>query len=142
MAVGGEVSFLLVQAELASLHQSHGRKSLPWLWLHYASRLNSSVRPRMKLLAVLVLLLQASASYSQPAEHCPVLPADSGMTWSYKQGPDFGVCYAVDSSTGKDAFGIYLGYAPKFDPSHGNAIGAGNVGGRKDRKSTRLNYSH
>src|SRR3546814_7531188 len=72
MAVGGEVSFLLVQAELASLHQSHGRKSLPWLWLRYASRLNSSVRPRMKLLAVLVLLLQASASYSQPAEHCPV----------------------------------------------------------------------
>src|SRR3546814_16129771 len=58
--------------------------------LRYASRLNSSVRPRMKLLAVLVLLLQASASYSQPAEHCPVLPADSGMTWSYKQGPDFG----------------------------------------------------
>src|SRR3546814_11239245 len=85
----------------------------------------------MKLLAVLVLLLQASASYSQPAEHCPVLPADSGMTWSYKQGPDFGVCYAVDSSTGKDAFGIYLGYAPKFDPSHGNAIGAGHLGGRK-----------
>src|SRR5690606_26540442 len=31
--------------ELASLHQSHGRKSLPWLWLHYASRLNSGVRP-------------------------------------------------------------------------------------------------
>src|SRR3546814_1321592 len=59
------------------------------------------------------------------------ISADSGMTWSYKQGPDFGVCYAVDSSTGKDAFGIYLGYAPKFDPSHGNAIGAGNVGGRK-----------
>src|SRR3546814_14312583 len=81
------------------------RKSLPCCCLRYASRLNSSVRPRMKLLAVLVLLLQASASYSQPAEHCPVLPADSGMTWSYKHGPDFGVCYAVDSSTGKDAFG-------------------------------------
>src|SRR3546814_18833286 len=44
MAVGGVVSFLLVQAELASLHQIHGRKSLPWLWLHYASRLNSGVR--------------------------------------------------------------------------------------------------
>src|SRR3546814_20325840 len=89
----------------------------------------------MKLLAVLVLLLQASASYSQPAEHCPVLPADSGMTWSYKQGPDFGVCYAVDSSTGKDEFGIYLVYAPKFDSSHGKAIGAGNVGGRKVKRS-------
>ncbi len=85
----------------------------------------------MKLLVVLVLLLQASASYSQPVEHCPVLPADSEMTWSYQQGPDFGVCYAVDSSTGKDAFGIYLGYAPKFDPSQGKAIGDGNVGGRK-----------
>src|SRR5690606_24691961 len=63
----------------------------------FAARLNSGVRPRMKLLVALVLLLQASASYSQPAEHCPVLPPDSGMTWSYQQGPDFGVCYAVDS---------------------------------------------
>ena len=34
-----------VQAELASLHQTHGRKSLPCVWLHYASRLNSGVMP-------------------------------------------------------------------------------------------------
>src|SRR3546814_1471343 len=34
----------LFRSELASLHQSHGRKSLLWLWLHYASRLNSGVR--------------------------------------------------------------------------------------------------
>ena len=85
----------------------------------------------MKLLVALALLLQASATYSQPDEHCPMLPADSGITWSYQQGPDFGVCYAVDSSTEKDAFGIYLGYSPKFDPSQGKVIGDGSVGGRK-----------
>ena len=34
-----------VQAELASLQQKRGRKSLPRVCLHYASRLNSGVRP-------------------------------------------------------------------------------------------------
>src|SRR3546814_4939869 len=61
MAVGGEVTFLLVQAELASFHQSHGRKSLPWLWLHYASRLNSGVRPHMKILASLLVAIAIAA---------------------------------------------------------------------------------
>src|SRR3546814_17605398 len=62
MAVGGEVSFLLVQAELASLHQSHGRKSLPWLWLHYASRLNSVVSPLMTKHAAIYLVIVAALS--------------------------------------------------------------------------------
>src|SRR3546814_759188 len=62
MAVGGEVSFLLVQAELASLHQSHGRKSLPWLWLHYASRLNSVVSPLMTKHAAISLVIVAALS--------------------------------------------------------------------------------
>src|SRR3546814_7286839 len=60
--LGGEVSFLLVQAELASLHQSHGRKSLPWLWLHYASRLNSVVSPLMTKHAAISLVIVAALS--------------------------------------------------------------------------------
>src|SRR3546814_1651820 len=62
MAVGGEVSFLLVQAELASLHQSHGRKSLPWLWLHYAIRLNSDISPLMTKHAAISLVIVAALS--------------------------------------------------------------------------------
>ena len=38
-----------VQAELASLQQTRGRKSLPRVCLHYASRLNLGVRCRNRL---------------------------------------------------------------------------------------------
>ena len=85
----------------------------------------------MKLAAALAFLLQASPAPSQPADHCPTLPAGSGVSWTYQQGPDFGVCYAVDSATKKDAFGVYLGFAPSFHPESAKAIQAGNVGGRK-----------
>ena len=85
----------------------------------------------MKLIAALAFLLQASTGSPQPADHCPTLPADSAMTWTYQQGPDFGVCYAVDSVTKKDAFGVYLGFAPSFNPESAKAIGRGNVGGHK-----------
>jgi hypothetical protein len=85
----------------------------------------------MKLFVALAFLLQASASAPQPVDRCPTLPADSGVSWTYQQGPDFGVCYAVDSATKKDAFGIYLGYAPSFDPELGKLIGGGTVGGHR-----------
>ena len=85
----------------------------------------------MKLVAALVFVLQASAATSQPPELCPTLPDGSGLSWSYQQGPDFGVCYAVDSATNKDAFGIYLGFAPSFHPGSAKAIQSGNVGGHK-----------
>jgi hypothetical protein len=85
----------------------------------------------MKLIAALAFLLQASPSSPQPTDHCPILPADSALTWTYQQGPDFGVCYAVDSATKKDAFGIYLGFAPSFHPESAKTIGRGNVGGHR-----------
>jgi hypothetical protein len=37
----------------------------------------------------------------------------------------------VDSATSKDAFGVYLGFAPSFHPESAKAINQGNVGGRK-----------
>jgi hypothetical protein len=85
----------------------------------------------MKLIAALVILLQASTGSSQPEDQCPTLPTDSTMTWTYQQGPDFGVCYAVDSATKKNAFGVYLGFAPSFHPESAKMIGRGNVGGHK-----------
>jgi hypothetical protein len=83
----------------------------------------------MKLLTALAILLQASAGSSDPASHCPVLPPQSDVTWTYQQGPDFGVCYAVDSATHKDAFGVYLGFAPSFRPDPAKPHTAGVIGG-------------
>jgi hypothetical protein len=67
---------------------------------------------------------------STSTDACPALPANSGLTWTYQQGPDFGVCYASDGS-GSSAFGIYLGNYPSFHPERGLALTEGNVGGRK-----------
>lgn len=75
----------------------------------------------------------ASASGSEPAssERCPVLPADAGFAWTYRQGPDFGLCHASATGSSKTAFGLYLGNHPSFDPGIATAIGKGQVAGRE-----------
>lgn len=83
----------------------------------------------MKLLAVLAILLQAATSSPDPASQCPTLPPQSGLTWTYQEGPDFGVCYAIESVTRKDALGVYLGFAPSFRPDPYKPHIAGVVGG-------------
>src|SRR3546814_1962612 len=78
MAVGGEVSFLLVQAELASLHQSHGRKSLPLLWLHYTSRLNSGDMPfPARNYSLLMPLLRGRSHFCKHALRQAAIPLPS-----------------------------------------------------------------
>src|SRR5690606_3093925 len=52
-----EVSFLLVQAEIASLRRQHGRKSLPCCQLRAAIRLNLDVRAMARVLTATVLFL-------------------------------------------------------------------------------------
>jgi hypothetical protein len=61
---------------------------------------------------------------------CPVLPADSGLTWTYQGGDDFGVCYAAAAAADTTAIGIYFGNAPTFDPARATPVSPGNVGGR------------
>jgi hypothetical protein len=79
----------------------------------------------------------ASESGSEPrnepaaADRCPVLPADAGFAWTYRQGPDFGLCYASATGSSKTAFGLYLGNYPSFDPGLATAIGKGRVAGRE-----------
>ena len=64
-----EVSFLLIQAELASLRQKRGKESLPRFFLHYTSRLNSGVSPHKKEFHVsagrasLILFLAGMSAY-------------------------------------------------------------------------------
>ncbi|MGY0653037.1 hypothetical protein ACW7GZ_14500 [Luteimonas sp. A537] len=83
----------------------------------------------MKLLGVLMMLLQVSVGPSDPDDNCPVLLTDSGMTWTYHQTQDAGVCYAIEAASGEQAFGVYLGDAPRLDTSLAKAVGGGSVGG-------------
>jgi hypothetical protein len=83
----------------------------------------------MKVLAALTFFVSIVSASAQTTDRCPTLPANSGLSWQYQQGPDFGVCYAIDAATKKDAFGIYFGYHPSFVPSSANLAGSGIVGG-------------
>ena len=65
------------------------------------------------------------------AAGCPKLPAGSGLSWEYSQGPDFGVCYAHVAGSDENAFGIYFGYAPSFHPDQAKRIGDGRVAGKR-----------
>ena len=54
------------------------------------------------------LLMNAPALAERGAEVCPLLPPDSGLTWTYADGPDFGVCYA--SAPGSNATRMAAGH--------------------------------
>ena len=82
-------------------------------------------------LVLVVLLLAAPAAFADSTDACPTLPADSGLKWTYQDGPDFGVCYASLVDTEQSVFGIYLGNHPSFHPEHSTMIGKGRVAGRR-----------
>jgi hypothetical protein len=58
------------------------------------------------------------------------IPADGfRLEWVRQNGPDFIVCYAMEADNKKQAFGIYLGNFPNFDPSKSAVVMAGSVAG-------------
>lgn len=85
--------------------------------------------PRSVPMAVPMLL--SAQPWARGVETCPELPADSGIEWAYREGPDFDLCYAIESSTKKDSFGIYLGRHPSFQPRDAKPIGGGKIAGRE-----------
>ena len=88
-------------------------------------------RPFLKLLTLWGLCCGMSTAFADLAgDSCPLLPADSGLSWTYQGGDDFGVCYAAAAGSAVTVIGIYFGNAPTFDPSRATAVSAGNVGGR------------
>lgn len=87
-------------------------------------------RPR-RLVFLATLALAASARADLAMESCPLLPAGSGLSWSYQGGTDFGVCYATLGGSGATVIGIYFGNEPDFDPSRATPAGSGVVGGRE-----------
>ena len=80
---------------------------------------------------VILLLLVAPQLAARSVEACPTLPADSGMVWTYSEGPDFDVCRASAPGSEEIALGIYLGNAPSFLPVRATRIGRGKVAGRR-----------
>ncbi len=87
--------------------------------------------PQLPGLALLLLLGSAAVHADQAAVSCPVLPPDSGLTWTYHGGDDFGVCYAQGAGSPATIVGIYFGNAPTFDPARATAVLAGSVGGHE-----------
>jgi len=68
---------------------------------------------------------------ARSVEVCPALPADSGLEWTYSEGPDFDVCRASAPGSESLAFGVYVGNHPSFHPKRSNRIGKGKIAGRR-----------
>ncbi|MBS0227018.1 MAG: hypothetical protein JSS25_11830 [Proteobacteria bacterium] len=84
----------------------------------------------LKIIPVLLLILPMLGR-AQDADRCPILPENSGVEWSYQEGPDFDLCYAIDATSKNDLFGVYTGFTPSFNPDASTPIGDGIVAGQK-----------
>lgn len=89
-----------------------------------------AIGTHMKTIIAILLLAIPILGYSQEADRCPILPVDSGVEWSYQEGPDFDLCYAMDANTKKDLFGVYTGFFPSFKPGDSLPIGDGSIAGQ------------
>ena len=109
---------------------------------HLRLPLMSNVRAPMKHIPMLAaLLMNAPALAERGAEVCPLLPPGSGLTWTYADGADFGVCYASAPGSKATVFGIYLGNAPSFDPARATRVAAGHIAGKEVIWYRRDSYS-
>jgi hypothetical protein len=82
------------------------------------------------VVALVLLLIVCGRAHANDAEHCPILPADSALQWTYLQGPDFSICYAHRAKSDVKMFGFYLGCCPDFYPAQLTALEPGVVSGR------------
>ena len=78
-----------------------------------------------------LLFLVAPQVAARSVDVCPILPAGSGLEWTYSEGPDFDVCRASAPGSNDQAFAIYLGNHPSFHPERAAGIGKGKVAGRR-----------
>ena len=88
------------------------------------------MKPQLGPFVVLLFSALAATAHSAEPWPCPSLPTDSGLEWVRHDGPDFVVCYAMEAGGKKQAFGIYFGNHPSFDPSKGTVVMGGSVAGR------------
>lgn len=82
------------------------------------------------LLVLAALGANAQAQSTQVDQgSCPVLPADSGLVWEYRNSGASDFCRAVRAD-GSEAFGLYIAYKANFEPKRGNRAEAGTIDGQ------------
>ncbi len=71
----------------------------------------------MNLLRMIPLacLLAAGAAQAQSAGECPLLPGDSGLSWSALAGDDFVFCKALRDG-GEEVFAVMISRDSPFNP--------------------------
>jgi hypothetical protein len=83
---------------------------------------------RALIFATILASIAYSAGAEDAADRCPKLPAASGFKWQYSRGPDFGVCYGEKNGDSPQLIGVYLGFAPNFQPDPKRALRDGKIG--------------
>jgi hypothetical protein len=85
----------------------------------------------MKTLTFVPLLLALAApAHAQDDSRCPLLPAETGLTWKHQAGKGFDFCSAVRAD-GSQAFGVFLGKDSPFDPKRSNREEQAVIDGRE-----------
>ena len=79
----------------------------------------------------LILLIVVSDATAGSVDDCPILPPNSGLEWTFTEGPDFDVCRASHPGSEDYAFGIYLGNHPSLRSESAVSIENGRVAGRR-----------
>jgi hypothetical protein len=83
---------------------------------------------RLFFTAILAGFASSPMANDAADQRCPKLPANSGFTWTYQRGPDFGVCYAGKAGDSTQVIGVYAGFAPDFRPDKKKMIRQGKIG--------------
>ena len=94
--------------------------------------MNTTTGRLLPLLGCVLALGVAAAAHAQPANACPQLPADSGLSWQQRGNDAFLICSAV-TSDGTEAFGLSLSTDSAFQPRRGNREERGVVAGQDIR---------
>lgn len=89
------------------------------------------MKASIRALCGLGLVAAASAVHAQsaPTDPCPHLPADSGLTWEYKQAGETQFCRALRAD-GSEAFGLYIAKDSPFAPARGKRAEEASIDGR------------
>jgi hypothetical protein len=78
-------------------------------------------------LAFAGLLLTGTAS-AQAAGACPLMAADSGLTWTQLDGPGFTFCKAIRAD-GSEAFAVTISGDSPFKPRRGDRVESASIDG-------------
>lgn len=73
--------------------------------------------------------LLSDAAHAQEASPCPMISADTGLTWDARTTGDSQLCRALRAD-GSEAFGLYISPKPSFEPSRSDRAEEGRIDGQ------------